>query len=277
MKLLNLYPSNPHLPLLVYCPGMDGTGRLLDRQAKYLQHYFNIRCLSYPYETGETWESLSIKAINLIQKELYSLSQPISTSLPRFNASPVNQPSVYLLGESFGGCLALKTLNKAPWLFKKVILVNSASAFRLRNWLNLGGMITRWLPDFLHQGSCLGLLPFLASLGRLNVNDRRALLQAMRSLPAAAVSDRISLLNEFNLNPHSLKYLPQSFLILASKSDRLLPSLEEGQQLKTLLPNAELVVLPESGHACLLEKELNLTKILKEKHFLPAKSLESVF
>lgn len=253
MKLLKPYLNQPNLPLLVYCPGMDGTGYLLYRQAQSLKRFFNICCLSYPAEQNETWETLTQKSLNILQKEINTLSPP----------------SVYLLGESFGGCLALNMVLKAPKCFNKVILVNSASAFRLRSWLNVGGLVTQYLPNSLHQSSCLALLPFLASLGRLESRDSRSLLNAMRSLPPHAVSHRIALLNEFKLNPTILKTLKIPFLILAGSGDRLLPSLEEADYLRQLLPNAMSIVLPKSGHACLLEKDLYLIKILKENHFLP--------
>jgi pimeloyl-ACP methyl ester carboxylesterase len=236
---------------------MDGTGRLLHRQATSLSQFFNIRCLSYPLETEETWDSLTDKAINLVEKEVNQLSK-----------TATSPPSIYLLGESFGGCLTLKMVMKKPSLFDKVILVNSASAFRLRPWLSVGGVITRWLPDSVHQGSCLGLLPFLASLGRLDIRDRQALLQAMRSLPPSAVSWRISLLNKFDLNTKALAKVSSPFLILASRCDRLLPSLEEARKLGQFLPNRKIKVLPESGHACLLETEFILIDILKETNFL---------
>ncbi|MGK7931223.1 MAG: alpha/beta fold hydrolase [Microcystaceae cyanobacterium] len=257
MKLLKLYPSSPHLPLLIYCPGMDGTGRLLHKQATTLRPFFNICCLSYPFETEETWNSLAKKAINLVEKEVKRLSK-----IARVPSA------IYLLGESFGGCLTLKMVTQKPSLFDKVILVNSASAFRLRPWLSIGGLITRWLPDNIHQGSCLGLLPFLAALGRLENCDRQALLQAMRSLPPLAVSWRISLLNEFDINKITLSKLSLPFLILASGCDRLLPSLEEARNLGQLLPNKIIKILPNSGHACLLETELNLIDILQESNFL---------
>lgn len=257
MKLLNPYSSPSNYPLLVYCPGLDGTGRLLHRQAKLLSQFFNIRCLSYPFETEESWQSLTNKAINLVEQEINQLSK-----------RGIAPPPIYLLGESFGGCLALKMVSQKPYLFSKVILVNPASAFRFRPWLNIGGIVTRLLPENIHQVSCLGLLPFLAALGRLDNCDRQALLKAMRSLPQSAVSWRISLLNEFNLKKETLSKLSVSFLILASQCDRLLPSLEEARRLSHILPNRRIKILPESGHACLLETDFNLIEILKEANFL---------
>ena len=42
-------------------------------------------------------------------------------------------------------------------------------------------------------------------------------------------------------------------LLIASGEDRLLPSLTEAVRLQSLLPSAQRVVLPDSGHTALLE------------------------
>ena len=42
-------------------------------------------------------------------------------------------------------------------------------------------------------------------------------------------------------------------LLVGSGEDRLLPSLTEQTRLQRLLPNAQRLVLPESGHTALLE------------------------
>lgn len=42
-------------------------------------------------------------------------------------------------------------------------------------------------------------------------------------------------------------------LLVGSGEDRLLPSLTEQTRLQGLLPNAQRLVLPESGHTALLE------------------------
>ena len=42
-------------------------------------------------------------------------------------------------------------------------------------------------------------------------------------------------------------------LLVGSGQDRLLPSLTEQTRLQRLLPNANRIVLPDSGHTALLE------------------------
>jgi pimeloyl-ACP methyl ester carboxylesterase len=101
------------------------------------------------------------------------------------------------------------------------------------------------------------------------VEDRRALLKAMRSVPQEIVSWRLSLLQGFQANSYELSRLNFSVLVVASASDRLLPSVAEGQRLVHRLPKAKLVILPHSGHTCLLESDIHLDDILGAHGCLP--------
>jgi len=246
----------PQYPLFVYLPGMDGTGQLLRSQTAGLEVGFDVRCLALPRKDLNTWDILTKNVLNLIYAELEKNSQRI----------------VYLCGESFGGCLAMKVAIRAPQLFKRIILINPASAFHLRPWLNSASQLTSLVPEPLYDIAALGLLPFLASLPRISRSDRHELLKTMRSVPTETVLWRLSLVREFNVNEEQLRRLTQPVLLIAGASDRLLPSAAEVRRIANILPNSQVMVLPESGHACLLEKDINLYEILKNQNFLESKS-----
>ena len=55
---------------------------------------------------------------------------------------------------------------------------------------------------------------------------------------------------------------------MASEADRLLSSVTEANRLVRYLPNARQILLPDSGHACLLEGEIRLEEILGSRGFL---------
>ena len=57
-------------------------------------------------------------------------------------------------------------------------------------------------------------------------------------------------------------------VLIAGANDRLLPSTTEALRLGNIFPNAKILVLTESGHACLLEKEINLYEIMRQNNFL---------
>ncbi|MBD2242627.1 alpha/beta hydrolase [Nostoc sp. FACHB-888] len=242
----------PEYPLLVYLPGMDGTGQLLRSQTAGLETGFDVRCLAIPRKDLNTWDVLAKSVLDLIHAELEKSSQR----------------SVYLCGESFGGCLAMKVAIQRPHLFKRIILINPASAFRLRPWLNWASQLTYLVPSELYDVGALGLLPFLASLQRISRSDRHELLKTMRSVPSETVLWRLSLLREFEVDEEHLSRLTQPVLLIAGGSDRLLPSVTEVKRIGNILPNAKILVLPDCGHACLLEEDINLYEILKVNDFL---------
>lgn len=249
-----LTPGRLHLdyPLFVFLPGMDGTGLLLRLQTKGLETAFDVRCLVIPPDDLTNWENLADKVVNLIEEEVNK----------RYCRS------VYLCGESFGGCLALKVAQKAPHLFKRIILVNPASSFNQCPWLQWGAQLARCIPDNFYPLSALALLPFLSALSRTAPMERRTLLEAMQSVPPETVNWRLSMVTEFNVDETQLRRLTQPVLLVAGAADKLLPSVAEAERLVHCLPNAKMVVLPHSGHACLLETDISLFNILKEQNFL---------
>ena len=249
--------ANLDAPLFVYLPGMDGTGELLQTQEDKLVSRFDLRCLSIRIDNYSNWQTLARDTVEAIETELKG----------RTNRE------VYLCGESFGGCLALKTAIAAPHLFKRLILVNPASSFNQFPILGLGAGITPWLPTWLHRYSAAGLLPFLAKLNRINDCDRLKLVESMKSLPPQVVSWRLSLLRDFKVTDWQLNNLNIATLIIAGGEDSLLPSVAEADKLVRLLPNARKTVLPQSGHACLLETSVNLYDILEQENFILHKAI----
>jgi pimeloyl-ACP methyl ester carboxylesterase len=131
-----------------------------------------------------------------------------------------------------------------------------------------GGQIIRFFPEALYEWSSLALLPFLSAMERIAPPDRQALLDAMQRVPQKTSIWRLSLLEEFDLTTLPLQQLIQPTLILASGADRLLPSIVEARKLQKLIPHAEIEILPNSGHTCLLEAEVNLYQIMQRHHFL---------
>ncbi|MBO3458070.1 alpha/beta hydrolase [Aetokthonos hydrillicola Thurmond2011] len=243
----------PEYPLFIFLPGMDGTGKLLRSQTAGLEAGFDVRCLAIPRDDLTSWDVLTNSLLDLIHAEL-------EKSQPR---------SVYLCGESFGGCLAQKVALAAPQLFKRIILINPASSFHLHPWLTPASQLTNLVPSSLYEVGTVGLLPFLAALNRISKRDRHELLKTVRSVPSATALWRLSLLRDFNVDEAQLRQLTQPVLLIASAADHLLPSLAEAKRLVKILPNPQVVVLPHSGHACLLEKDIFLYDIMRNHNFLP--------
>jgi pimeloyl-ACP methyl ester carboxylesterase len=253
MRFVTCRATEPNLPLFIFLPGMDGCGALLRHQLPGLMFDFDIRWLSIPPDDLTGWDGLIAQVAHLIGMER--------------QRSPSR--SIYLCGESFGGCLALRLAALFPGLLDRLIVVNPASSAARQPWMSWGASVAQRLPDPLYSLSTFGLLPLLIAPHRVPIARQQELLAAMQSVRPPAAAWRLSLLSQFALEELPLERIEQPVLMLASGADRLLPSVEEVHKLEKLLPNSQMVVLPQSGHACLLESELKLIGILKSHQFCP--------
>lgn len=236
---------------------MDGTGKLFHTQADRLSRWFDLRCLSLPPQEQTDWQTMTHQVSELIDKELGE------------SAPSGRKRAVYLCGESFGGCLAMRVLTYSPHLFEKVILINPASSFKRLPWMQLGSLITHQMPNLIYRYGAQGLLPFLIETFRVDSRDRIALADAMGSVPAKTAAWRMGLLGKFDIERLPLERMTHPVLVIAGGNDRLLPSKREADSLVARFPNAKKTLLPESGHACLIESKTDLAKILQAQQFLP--------
>lgn len=249
------HTSNPSYPLFVFIPGMDETGKeLISIQTRGLEAAFDVRCFVIPSDNLTSWDKMTEELASLTQIELEKVPQSL----------------VYLCAESFGSCLALKVLEKFPQLFTKVILINSASSFHRVSLLNLGSLLFPYTPQFFYKISSFLCLPFLANLSRVSSTASLALLKSTRSAPKETANQRLSLMREFNIDENKLSQITQPVLLIASRDDRLLPSEAEAQRLSNIFPNSQIITLPNSGHACLVQNDVNLYQILLSANFIIA-------
>ncbi|WP_017328020.1 alpha/beta fold hydrolase [Synechococcus sp. PCC 7336] len=233
-------------PPLVYLPGMDGTGDLFYRQARQLASQFEIRNFSFNASPVRSWFHL---AESVRDRHL------------------ADGPAI-LCGESFGGCLALQVAAQYPDRVAGLIAINSASAFRHNALMWTACHLLRTVPETILNALMEKGLHWLAEIPRLQQEDRQRFLQAMRSVNKKAVLERLHLLQQFDAQTLPLEQFECPTLLLASQRDRILPSVKEARKLARRLPNATLEVLPKSGHACLLERELDLAAIAHTSNWI---------
>ncbi|HEY9662135.1 MAG TPA: alpha/beta hydrolase [Allocoleopsis sp.] len=246
------FQSHTNYPLFVFLPGMDATGKdLMTLQMAGLDAAFDVRCFVIPVDSLNNWNSLSQQLIFLTRLEL--------EKTPR---------QVYLCGESFGTCVALTALAQSPDLFDRIILINSASSFHRVPLLNLGSFLLPWTPQFFYDFSSILALPFLAQVFRLSPTARKALMQATQDAPKQTAEQRLELLRQFRIDVTKLRKVTQPVLLIGGQKDHLLPSVEEAHHLANVFPNAQVVTLPHSGHACLIETNIHLLTILQDTNFL---------
>ncbi|KAK9292609.1 hypothetical protein L1049_020584 [Liquidambar formosana] len=199
------------------------------------------------------------------------------------HASSPNKP-IYLVGDSFGGCLALAVAARNPMIDLVVILANPATSFG-RSQLQPFFPILEALPDEPHF-SVPYLLSFVmgdpVKMAMINVDSWRppapvlqellgnltALLPRLSGLADIIPKDtllwKLKLLTSAAAYANSrLHAVKAEVLVLASGKDNMLPSEDEAQRLSSSLRNCRVRHFKNNGHTLLLEDGINLMTVIK--------------
>ena len=223
---------------------MDGTGKLFHKQIAGLVDRFDIRCLSIPTNDLTGWAGLIELAVSLIISELTKGQQ------------------LYLCGESFGACFAMQVAQQLGTKINKLILINPASSFARQPLLAAGSALSGLFPDALYSLSAMILVNFLIDGDRVDTAERQSLIDAILSVHPQTAAWRLNLLRQFPIDSIVAKLTDIPTLLIAGVLDRLLPSSLEVSILSQLLSNSKTLLLPVSGHACLLERDIHLSDLL---------------
>ena len=297
-------PPPADKPLLLYLPGLDGSGLTAFVQYPALAEAYELRCLTIPTSDRSSFLDL----INLVRAELRAYKSR----------------DIFLMGESFGGLLALgtalETTNRPdhePGKEAKVhgiVLVNPATSFSRTIWGKVGPLITKLPQPFytlslipiglllIDGGQIQGLLkdaldrlkedgpPLPGRPARSAADDAQEqrtrmmalglstfqveffsaalpmLLERLDLLPAPCLDWRLSqwLSAGSDMVEPQLRRIKPPVLVVAGTVDRLLPSFEEAKRLQKELPDCRVHYVQGAGHGGSLDQRINLVDILAE-------------
>ncbi|KAG8375084.1 hypothetical protein BUALT_Bualt10G0063400 [Buddleja alternifolia] len=257
-------------PLLLFLPGIDGLGMGLILHHKALGKVFEVRCLNVPVHDRTPYEGLVKFVESAVRAE---------------HASFPDKP-IYLVAESFGGCLALSVAASNPTIDLVLILVNPATSFNRSQLQPLFPLLEAFPEEFQYIlpylfGTLLGdpikmanvintknpstsptkqlekLIHELSSLitrasSLTDIFPKNTLIWKLKLLKAAAAIS--------NSHLHNVK---AETLILASGKDSILPSTLEAQRLSNLLKNCNVRIFHDNGHTLLMEDGINLLSVIK--------------
>lgn len=255
-------------PLLLFLPGIDGTGFGLILHHKSLGRVFEVWCLHIPITNRSLFKEL-VEFVEHSVKHEHSLSP--------------TKP-IYLVGDSFGCCLALAVASRNPIIDLVLILVNPASSFG-RSQLQPLLPLLEALPRDLHVAVPYLLSFFIGNplkMAMATVADglppQKTLDELSKRLTAllprlsdlADIIPKESLIWKFELLKSASSYVTSRLhaikaevLVLASGKDNLLPSKDEAERLWASLKNCRVRYFNESGHTLLFEDGINLLTIIK--------------
>jgi pimeloyl-ACP methyl ester carboxylesterase len=231
--------SRADTPPMVMVPGIDGTALLFYRQQPLLANHFDVVAFPLPTLAPPTMTMASLVA---------DLAAVIAE---------VSDRGAVLLGESFGGALAMSTAIAHPQLVKGLVIVNSFPYLEQRAKLATAPRLLRMIP--------WGAMPLVRryTTGHLHSahTDPRDIAEFRRrakSIDRDSYIRRLEILRDYDIRDR-LSAIAAPVLFLAGDRDRLVPSPRWATYMAQRVPDATVTVLEGYGHVCLIDHDLDLT------------------
>ena len=228
-------------PLLIYVPGLDGTGRLFFKQGPRLRSAYRV--VTFRSRDGDrfTYDDLTDDLAAIIRD--------------------LGADRATILGESFGGTVALWFALRYPQMVERLVVINSFARFRKRFTINLGVKLATGIPFRLlwpirRLGNIIGLLA-----DEVAHDDRRRFWLAIRTVNSDAYARRLQLIKELDVESR-LSEIQTPTLFIAGEKDLLIPSSLEARTMAARMPNARVTVVKGAGHACLMGSRVRLDELL---------------
>lgn len=230
-------------PAVVLIPGMDGTGELFYQQIPRLARSYRVATYALR-DSAATMEQLH-----------EDLARVIDIAAPE-------DRSAILVGESFGGALALSFTRARPERVNALVVLNSFAYFEPQFRLRLGILGLSVVP-----WGVMGLVRRLTAFRMHSPHTHRDEIRKFIRLTAAASRDgyrnRLRLLERYDMRPH-LHEIRRPTLFIAADCDHLVPSVEQAKLMVSRVPGAVMRVLGGHGHICLINEDVDLERMLAE-------------
>lgn len=230
---------------VVLVSGMDGTGRLFYRQVPLLARSYRVATYALRDE-ATTMETL-----------VADLAEVVNEAAPETRRATI-------IGESFGGALALSFALARPDQVERLVIINSFAHFTPQVRLRLARAGLRALP-----WGAMGLIRRLTASRLHSRHTHRAEIRRFMELTACASRDgycnRLQVLTQYDVR-RRLQDIRVPTLFLASELDHLVPSVAQARHMADRVPGATVRILEGHGHICLIAPDIDLAAILQAWH-----------
>lgn len=228
---------------VVLVPGLDGTGLLFYRQIPLLARAYRVA--SYALRDGAT-------TMETLVGDLRAVADAVAPENGR----------VIVIGESFGGALAMSFALAEPDRVSGLIVLNSFPHFAPQMRLHAAVYGLQALP-----WGAMGLVRRLTAFRMHSRHTHRDELKRFMQLTAQATKrgyvNRLRILTRYDIRER-LRDVRPSTLFLAAEQDHLVPAVEQAQFMAARVPGAVVRVLAGHGHTCLISPDIDLGQILGE-------------
>ena len=230
-------------PPLIYIPGLDGTGLLFYRQARLLSPRFRVITFRLR-DSARTMDTLVADVVRHLEQLL-----------------PDGTPAL-MVGESFGGALAMSVALAHPERIGAMVILNSFA--RITPVCKL--YAARTAASVVPWGTMRLVRRLTASRlhsSHTHQDEIRQFLLLTRATTREGYLNRLRILTHYDLRDR-LQHIHVPTLFLAADEDHLIPSVKQATYMSARLPHATMRVLRGHGHGCFLAPDLDLNIILRE-------------
>ena len=226
---------------LVLVPGMDGTGQLFYRQVPLLARSFRVATYALRNDAS-SMETL-----------VHDLESVIGAVAPETRRAVV-------VGESFGGALAMSFALARPDQVDRLVVLNSfpyfAPQFRLRLARYGLGLIPWGVMSLIRRATA-----FRLHSAHTHRDEIRRFMELTAAASRAGYLNRLQLLMSYDVRDR-LHDLRSPTLFLAADEDHLVPSVAQARLMAARVPNATLRILEGHGHICLIAPDIDLAALI---------------
>ncbi len=228
-------------PFLICIPGLDGTGRLFSRQVESLSSNHTVITFALRNEASFTYSDLESDVLEILNQE------------------QIEKATV--IGESFGGTVALHFALDHQERIEQLVLVNTFPYFRRRKllWLAKTLLPFAFVPVIRKSRDILTRPILLSEL--VDEKGIEVLFKYSWSHTYPAYRQRMKLISSHDVRAR-LSDIHVPVTIVAAGRDKIIPSVKEAKLMADQIPNARIHLLPNHGHACLLSGSFSLDSLL---------------
>jgi pimeloyl-ACP methyl ester carboxylesterase len=228
---------------VVLVPGLDGTGLLFYRQIPLIARSYRVASYALR-DTAATMETL----VDDLRRVVRAVASDDGRAI--------------VIGESFGGALAMSFALAEPDLVGGLIVLNSFPHFAPRFRLRAGICGLYALP-----WGAMGLVRRLTASRLHSRHTHKHEVERFLQLTARAnrngYINRLKILTRYDIRERLHELRPPT-LFLAAELDHLVPSVSQARFMAARTPGAVVRVLSGHGHICLISPDVDLGQILAE-------------
>ena len=228
---------------MVLVPGMDGTGQLFYRQVPLLKK--SHRVATYALRD-------SAASMDVLVDDLARIVDAVAPAGGR----------AVIVGESFGGALALSFAIAYPERVSALVILNSFPYFAPQFRLHLAILALRLVPwgamSFVRR-----LTAFRLHSPHTHKEELRRFIELTKASTEEGYRNRLRALTRYDVRAQ-LNGITRPTLFLAADCDHLVPSVTQARLMAERVPGAALRILEGHGHICLIAPDLDLAQILDE-------------